>query len=36
VPALLVVKGGEVVARFVGVQRERTLKDALDRAREPA
>ncbi len=36
VPALLVVKGGAVVARFVGVQRERTLKDALDRAREPA
>jgi thioredoxin 1 len=36
VPTLLVVKGGEVVARFVGVQRERTLKDALDRAREPA
>ncbi len=36
VPALLVVKGGEVVARFVGVQRERTLTDALERAREPA
>ena len=36
VPALLVVKGAKVVARFVGVQRERTLTDALDRAREPA
>jgi thioredoxin 1 len=31
-PTLLVVKGGEVVARFVGVQRMRTLTDALDRA----
>jgi hypothetical protein len=35
VPTVLVVKGGAVVARFVGVQRERTLKDALDGAREP-
>ena len=32
VPTLLVLRGGEEVARFVGVQSERTLKDALDRA----
>jgi thioredoxin 1 len=36
VPTLMVVKGGEVVARFVGSQREQTLKDALDRARGAA
>jgi thioredoxin 1 len=34
VPTLVILKGGEPVARFVGVQRERTLKDALDRAGE--
>ena len=33
VPTVVVLKGGEEVARFVGVQSERTLKTALDRAR---
>ena len=36
VPTLVVVKGGEEVTRFVGVQSERALKDALDRAKGPA
>lgn len=33
VPTLLVLKGGREAARFVGLQSERTLRDALDRAR---
>jgi thioredoxin 1 len=33
VPTLLVLKGGEEVSRFVGLQPERTIRDALDRAR---
>jgi thioredoxin 1 len=32
VPTVVVLKGGQEVARFVGVQSERTLKNALDRA----
>jgi thioredoxin 1 len=32
VPTTVVVRGGEEVARFVGVQPERVLRDALDRA----
>jgi thioredoxin len=35
VPTLLILKGGEEVARFVGVQTERTLRDALHRAGTP-
>jgi len=33
VPTVVIFKGGEEVARFVGVQPERTLRKALDRAR---
>jgi thioredoxin 1 len=33
VPTLVVLKGGQEVSRFVGLQSERTLRDALDRAR---
>jgi thioredoxin 1 len=36
VPTLLVLRGGEETARFVGVQSERTLRAALDGARQPA
>ncbi len=36
VPTLVVLKGGEEVDRFVGIQSERTLMAALDRARGPA
>ena len=32
VPTLVVLKRGEEADRFVGVQSERTLRDALDRA----
>jgi thioredoxin 1 len=31
-PTLVVVKGGEEVARFAGLQSERTLRDVLSRA----
>jgi thioredoxin 1 len=31
-PTLVVLQGGEEVARFVGIQSERTLRNALDRA----
>jgi thioredoxin 1 len=33
IPTLLVFKDGEVVSRFVGVQSERKLREALDSAR---
>ncbi len=33
VPTLVVFKGGEQVARFTGVQSERTLRQALDSAK---
>jgi thioredoxin 1 len=36
VPTLLVIEGGKETARFVGIQSERTLKGALDRARVSA
>jgi thioredoxin 1 len=35
-PTLVVLRGGEEVTRFVGVQSERTLRHALDRARAAA
>jgi thioredoxin 1 len=35
-PTLVVVRGGEEVARFVGVQPERKLRAALDQARAAA
>jgi thioredoxin 1 len=33
VPTLVVLRGGQEVSRFVGLQSERVLRDALDRAR---
>jgi thioredoxin 1 len=36
VPTVVALKGGKEVARFVGVQTERTLKNALDQARAAA
>jgi thioredoxin 1 len=33
VPTLVISQEGEEIARFVGVQSERTLRDTLDRAR---
>jgi thioredoxin 1 len=36
VPTLVVLRGGQEAVRFTGVQSERTLRDALDRARGAA
>lgn len=35
-PTLVILRGGEEVARLVGLQSERTLRAALDRARSAA